>query len=747
MRCPVMARNTSTHTYLPPLLFSVTLFTSAGLLFWIQPLIAKTLLPRWGGTPAVWNTCLFFFQTMLLIGYVYALASSRWFSLRAQAAVHVLLILLVGFYLFRSMDHAPVLADSHGSPTLSVLQNLLFSIGLPFFVISASNPLLQSWFARLRHHRAVDPYFLFAASNAGSLIALVAFPLVLEPSLGLNEQYQFWRFGFGALVIFICAIALTLKPLATVATEVRATENGPDDILSPRRRLRWLALAFVPSSLMLGVTTYITADVASVPLLWVIPLALYLLTFVLAFANKQFASASSLGRVMLVAALVVTLIVSTGATEPAWLLILANLGFFFVAALTCHRQLANDRPATRHLAEYYLWIAIGGALGSLFNVLIAPRLFTSIVEYPLAIVLACMLQRGDSHDSERNTNYLDIIYPVGVFGLAVSLTMLVHYLRFSSATIKFLIVPGIPLILINHFFRQRPLRFALAAGAVMFASIYFAGDTGRTLLVKRNFFGTIRVTTDSTAKVNSMYSGNTVHGRQFVDQSRQCEPISYHHENGPLGQVMAVYNAAPANPRVGVVGLGAGAMAAYSKPDQQWTFYEINPAVINMARNSQYFTYLQNCAGGSVNVVEGDARLNLQNAADGYFGLLVLDAFSSDAIPVHLVTQQALDLYLSKLAPGGMLVFHASSRSLNLSPILADLAASRNLICIGFDDSKPSSIEGKDPSQWVVMARSPEEISYLSINSQWQRVNGRKGMRVWSDDFSNIVQAIKWQYE
>jgi hypothetical protein len=439
---------------------------------------------------------------------------------------------------------------------------------------------------------------------------------------------------------------------------------------------------------MLGVTTYITSDVAAVPLLWVIPLALYLLTLVLAFSKNQFASAASLKRLTMVAALVVTLILSSGATEPAWALILANLGFFFVAAMMCHRQLANDRPAVRHLAEYYLWIATGGALGSVFNVLIAPVLFTSILEYPLAIVIACMLlQRADPRSSSNlRNNYLDVIYPLGLYLLTVSLAILVAYLRPSSSTIKVFIVLGIPLILINHFFRERPIRFALGLGAVMLASIYYTGDTDRTLHVVRNFFGTTRVTTDSMGRVNSLYSGNTVHGRQFVDQSRRCEPLSYHHENGPLGQVMAVFNAAPANPRVAVIGLGVGAMASYSQPAQEWTFYEINPDVINIARDSRYFTYLQHCASGSLTVVEGDARLNLQNAQEGYYGLIVLDAFSSDAIPVHLVTQQALDLYLSKLAEGGILAFHISNRSLNLKPILADLAESRKLICIGFDD-------------------------------------------------------------
>jgi hypothetical protein len=746
-----MAQDKPTHTYLPTLLFCVTLFTSAGLLFWIQPLIGKTLLPLLGGSPAVWNTCLLFFQTMLLVGYVYALALSRWLSPRSQAGVHVFLITLIAIYILKSSVHSPVLtAVQQHKPTLWLLENLLFSVGLPFFILSATNPLLQSWFSRLRHSLAADPYFLYAASNAGSLIALVAFPLILEPSLVLNKQYRLWRVGFAVLATLTWVIALTLRPTKastdTHDNELETIQSDSNNELPVLRRLRWVALAFVPSSLMLGVTTYITADVAAVPLLWVIPLALYLLTLVLAFTRKQFASPASLNRVMIMGALVVTLILSSGATEPAWVLILANLGFFFVAALMCHAQLANDRPSVRHLAEYYLWIAVGGALGSVFNVLIAPLLFSSILEYPLAIVLACMLQRSEPRDTERRqSRYLDFIVPLGLYCLTLILALLVAYLRPSSSIIKLFIVLGVPLIIINHFFRERPIRLALSLCAVMLASVHYSGDTDRTLHVVRNFFGTTRVTTDSIGRINSLYSGNTIHGRQFVEQSRRCEPLSYHHENGPLGQVMAVFNAAPANARVAVIGLGVGAMVSYSKPAQEWTFYEIDRDVINIARSSQYFTYLQNCANGPLTVVEGDARLSLQNAQDGYYGLIVFDAFSSDAIPVHLVTQQALDLYLSKLAEGGILVFNVSNRSLNLKPMLADLAESRKLVCIGFDDLKPSSLEGKDPSQWVVMARSATEISNLSINSQWQQLKGTNGGRVWTDDFSNILQAIRWQ--
>lgn len=734
-----MAQIRPTSSYLSPLLFCITLFVSASLLFWIQPLIGKKLLPLLGGSPSVWNTCVLFFQTLLLLGYLYALTLTKWLSLRLQAAVHLLLIALIAIYLF---THQPTSISTvpYGNPTLWLLKTLIVSVGLPFLILSASAPLFQSWFSKLRHQRAVDPYFLFAASNAGSLVALLSFPLILEPTLVLNHQYQLWRVGFVILAALTALIVATLKSTAAVQTEQKTSSNK----LSTLRRLKWIALAAVPSSLMLGVTTYITVDVGAVPLLWVIPLALYLLTFVIAFSQKQFASVATLNRVMVVGAMLVILILASGATEPAWILIATNIGFFFFAALVCHTQLAHDRPDVTHLAEYYLWIAVGGALGSLFNVLIAPLVFKSIVEYPLMIAVACMLQSTGSQETEkRQTKYFDFIYPIGLYVLTLSLALLVAYLRLNSPILKVLIVLGTPLIIINHFFRVRPLRLALSLCAVMLGSVYYSGASDRTLHTFRNFFGSTRVTTDSTGKINTLHSGNTIHGRQLTEHTRRCEAISYHHENGPLGQVMAVFNAAPAKPRVAVIGLGVGAMAAYSQPSQEWTFYEIDKDIINLARNSQHFTYLQNCMKGSLNVVEGDARLSLQNAPNSHYGLIVFDAFSSDAIPIHLVTLEALDLYLSKLADGGILAFHISNRSLDLKPVVADLARNRRLFCFGFDDLEESSVEEKDPSQWIVMSRSAEEISNLSINSQWKRLYGAEG-RVWTDDYSNIVRAIRW---
>jgi hypothetical protein len=403
---------------------------------------------------------------------------------------------------------------------------------------------------------------------------------------------------------------------------------------------------------------------------------------------------------------------------------LANLGFFFVAALMCHRQLANDRPSARYLGEYYLWIAAGGALGSFFNVLIAPILFSSIFEYPLAIVIACMLQRGETQSprsgdrdlsksdhklrhSWLNNNYLDVIYPLGLYVLTVSLTILVVSLSVGSSAIRLFIVLGIPLIVINHFFRERPMRFALGLCAVMLASIHYTGTTNRTVHVVRNFFGTTRVTTDSRGRINGLYSGNTIHGRQFVDRSDAS--LFLPSREWTVGSGDGGFQCRSGQPTRGGDRARVGAMASYSKPAQRWTFYEIDRDIINW-RVTQYFTSAELRRWIS-RVVEGDARLNLQNAPAAV-QLIVLDAFSSDAIPVHLVTQQALDLYLSKLAVGGMLAFHIWPKS-DLKPILPTRPRAGKLMCIGFDDLQPG-FRGQGSVPWVVMAR---DAANLSINS------------------------------
>jgi hypothetical protein len=754
-------------------LFAATLFVSAALLFWVEPMVAKMLLPLLGGTPAVWNTCLLFFQLMLLAGYAYALGAAKWLTPRQQIAAQLVLLLVAFISLPIALSPATVNSvPVEGNPAFWLIGRLLLTVGLPFFILAANSPLLQQWFAATRHTRARDPYFLYAASNTGSLLALVAYPALLEPHLNLRQQSKLWAYGYALLVALVALCALTLRRThttdehsaeqptahdeqATINEEQitdnqtqlttdngrRTTDNEP---LPLRRRLRWLALAFVPSSLMLGVTTFISTDIASLPLLWVVPLALYLLTLVLAFARHQLLRPHLLARILPGVTLVLVLVYLSGAAQPAALIIFVHLLYFFVAALTCHTLLAADRPRATHLAEFYLWLATGGALGGLFNALVAPAVFNSVPEYPLAIALACLLlPRPAQHATTKRTRQLDLLVPVCLVLLTLILAFVAD--RYDLEYVQALAVAvGVPLI-IAYQFRRRPLRFALALGAVLLGSQLFAQLNTRTLHAERNFFGVLRVTRDERDTLHWLYNGSTIHGRQYTDFTRQCEPLSYYHRAGPLGQVFSAFQARPPAPDVAIVGLGTGATAAYARANERWTFYEINPAVVGVARAPEYFTYLINCAHAPVSVVLGDARLQLQRAPDAAYGLIVLDAFSSDAIPVHLMTQQALDLYLSKLAPAGLIVFHISNRSLDLHPVVADLARTRNLACLVRDDVQPNQTEGKESSQWVVMARRPEDMGTLLNDQRWHTLTSDANRHVWTDDFSNILSIFKWR--
>ncbi|MBA3322526.1 MAG: fused MFS/spermidine synthase [Pyrinomonadaceae bacterium] len=541
----------------------------------------------------------------------------------------------------------------------------------------------------------------------------------------------------------------------------------PLERITNARRLRWTALAFVPSSLMLSATTYISTDIASLPLLWVIPLSIYLLTLIVAFARRRMISRRLVALLMPGATIVLVLVYLSGATQPALFLALLHLIYLFIASLSCHFQLADERPEARRLAEYYLWMSIGGALGGLFNALLAPALFDAVVEYPLAILLATLLRpalkprRAESlagplkiatddafqfsrqpENEVAGFNRLDLLLPVVMGALTLALGWLAG--RYLPQTLETLaMVLGFPL-LTSYFWRRRRWRFALAVGAVMLASVFSASFKRQTLHAERNFFGVVRVTGDSSGDLHWLYNGSTIHGRQFTALGRQCEPISYYHRLGPLGRVFEAYQARPASPAVAVVGLGTGATVAYSRPGEHWTFYEINPVVLEVARDPRYFTYLSNCANAPADVVLGDARLRLRDAPHKGYGLIVLDAFSSDAIPVHLMTQEALDLYLSKLADGGLLALHISNRSLDLHPIVADLARSRQLICLVFADNAPNQPDGKEPSLWTVLARRAADVEALTQDAHWRPLEGQPGRQVWTDDFSNIVGVLKW---
>jgi hypothetical protein len=518
--------------------------------------------------------------------------------------------------------------------------------------------------------------------------------------------------------------------------------NGSEK-LSLTRRLRWLLLAFVPSSLMLGVTSYITTDIASAPLLWIIPLALYLLTLIFAFARRQVIPARLPVLILPGATLVLLLIHLTETSDGARLLILFHLLYFFLAALMCHGQLAADRPSTKYLPQFYVWFSLGGVLGGIFNALIAPVIFHSVIEYPLMMLLACLLLPSkEMNAGKQRALGLDFMMAATIFVLTFALGYVVD--KFAPGKlVGLLFVLAVPLF-VAYPFRRRPLRFALALGAVMLGSGFVTGANTKTIHAERNFFGVLRVTRGDDG-IHSFLHGSTVHGRESRAPDRRCEPLSYHHRGGPLGRIFAHFENQPANPNVAIIGLGAGAAAAYAQANEKWTFYEINPAVVSIARDNQYFSYIGQCAKAPIDVVLGDARLKLKAAPESGYGLIVIDAFSSDAIPVHLVTQEALDLYLTKLASGGLLVFHISNRNLDLSAVVADLALSRNLTCISLQDKRPSEPNGGDPSHWVVLGRSTSETAGF-LNEPFSRIlTGRPDRQVWTDDFSNILSVFKWR--
>ena len=697
-----------------------------------------------------------FFQAALLAGYGYALIVSKW-PFRQQLILQLLLLVLA--FLSLPIGLSPSWVNSvpaNSNPSFWLLTCLTALVGLPFFIVSSNGPLLQKWFSHTGFTSARDPYFLYSASNAGSLVALLAYPVLLEPNFTLGSQSRIWTGAYTALLVLVslCGFAfwrlhgheitnLPLNPRSTVLVADSPTEKR-NATPSVRRRLRWLLLAFVPSSLMLGVTNYMSTDIASVPLLWIIPLALYLLSLVFAFARRQLISLRVLTLILPGATLVFLLIYLLDISAGPAVMIGFNLFYFFLAALTCHSQLAADRPSTTHLPEFYLWMSLGGVLGGVFNALLAPVIFSSVTEYPLVMLLACLLLPSAAEQSEaRITRSMDFLLPAGVMLFTLALGLVVN--RVSPGKLAGLIVAfAVPMCIIYPF-RKRPLRYALCLGAIMLGASLVTVVGQKILHTERNFFGVLRVTRNASNTMHTLFHGSTIHGRQSTIADRRCEALSYYHRSGPIGQVFATFQSSSAAKNVAIVGLGTGATAVYARPNESWTFYEINPAVVNIARNPQYFTYVVDCSQVPFNVVLGDARQKLREAPDAHYGLIVLDAFSSDAIPVHLMTQQALDLYLSKLAPGGLLVFHVSNRNLDLSPVVADLARSRNLGCIALGDPMPVPIEGKDPSLWIVMASSPTDFVVLANSSNALVLTGDDRREVWTDDFSNILSVFRWR--
>ncbi len=731
-------------------LHGATLLLAAFLLFAVQPMIAKAYLPILGGAPAVWTTCVAFFQIALLLGYAYAHAIVGWLGPRRSALTHLGMLVLV--VVLADGTLLPGVRDPRtyqSGPRLWLLASLAVTVGLPFVVVAATSPMLQRWFASSAHPRAADPYHLYAASNLGSLSALVAYPAILEPTMALEQQASLWWTGFLGLVglLALCVAVLWSGPRVIPERRESARIRDRSKPVSAIRWMRWAGLAFIPSSWMLGVTAYLSTDIAAVPLLWVVPLALYLVTLILAFAHSSIGSQNWATRLFPVLVMLLCPALAAGLVQPFWIPV--HLITFFLGSLVCHGELVRDRPEPNQLTSFYLALATGGAAGGLFNALLAPVLFDRIAEYPLALVFALLVvpgktAPGDPGSHVQSRNRLDLAMPLVVLILAAALVRDIWKVAETLTGVLMLMVVTGLMALACARYRSRPIRFALTIGAVLLACGLAEGVDGRLLWRERTFFGALRVTYEPKHDLHRLFHGSTLHGQQSVKPDCRDIPLSYFHPSGPIGQVFQTGRTNPTRLRVAIVGLGVGSLAAYAQPGETWSFYEIDPAVVRIASDSRFFTYLQDCRARRLRCVLGDARLSLTEAGDRSFDLIVLDAFSSDALPVHLMTREAIALYVRKLAPGGRLAFNLSNRYLDLDPVIGSLATDAGLTCrVRYDiDIEPSLREaGKLPSIWAVLARDEGDLGPLADDPRWRPARVSVGMPVWTDDWSSLIMA------
>ncbi len=723
-------------------LFTSSIFLSAFLLFLVQPMFAKMLLPMLGGAPAVWNTAMVFYQVALVAGYGYAHLSVAKLGLRRQVPFHLVLIVLPAFFvpLAVATGNLPLGGQN---PVPWLLATMLVSVGLPFFVISTTSPLLQRWFSTTEHPHAHDPYFLYSAGNVGSILALIAYPLWIEPNLSVAAQSMVWGGGYLLLAVLLaaCGLAIPRAPHAESAESARPNAESAD-LPTWRRRARWILLAFVPSSLMMGLTTFVSTDVAVIPLFWIVPLALYLLTFIIVFSRKPVLPHRwiVLAFPFVLAALVFVL--AAGVKKPGWLPLAFHIATFFMACLLCHGEMARDRPAARHLTEFFFWMSLGGALGGAFNALLAPNLFRTVFEYTSVILLAGFLLPSRDLVATRRKLAFDLAGPALICLGVIGAIFLERNFGLTSSKHSNLLILGCG-ALGAVLCAPRPMRFGLSLVGLSIAGAWQDRDVRTTLYAARSFFGVHRVVEPPGGKMRHLLHGQIVHGTQIREPGLANTPTAYYYSSGPVGQLF-LSRRPQQDAKVAVVGLGIGALAFWSTPGQEWTFFEIDPEVYRIASNPAYFTCLAD-AKGKVEVVLGDARVSL--AATGEkFDLLILDAFSSDAVPAHLLTVECMRLYLERLKPGGLIVMNVTNKHLDLEPLLAANSDALGTVCVIQHDNsmtKEDRIHGKASSSWAILARRESDLGPLRGDSRWRQARTQGSVSAWTDDYSSVLSVFR----
>lgn len=692
-----MSTSTDSRSSGPVLLFAVTIFTSAFLLFQVQPLLAKFILPWFGGTPAVWTMCMLVFQLLLFGGYAYAHLLSGIRSVSRQAMIHAVLLALAAMSL-------PIVPDAgwkpagDESPALRITLLLLASAGLPYFLLSSTGPLLQQWFSRACP--SVSPYRLYALSNAGSLIALVSYPFLFEPAFSSTSQAWLWStlFVVFSLTCLLCSWRAALSNTTPDGAEVRTIAPGADIVVRPdseRHMSRWFILAALPSVLLLATTNEVCMDIAVVPFLWIIPLTLYLLSFILTFESDRCYQRRLVTVITALSLVLTSVMMARGGMFGVLVQIVIFFANLFLVCMLCHGELVRLRPEPQRLTAFYLTISAGGAAGGLFVGLVAPCIFNAYCELPLGIFCALLVCAGTWLGNDAQ--FRKLVPPATTlrFGLGLSSLLLLYF-------------------------------------------VIFAQKSPSVRAMDRNFYGVLRIEDDREAKTQrparDMVHGRVVHGRQFLDPRGRSEATTYYSPSSGIGRLLTQ---TPAGRRIGVVGLGAGTLAVYGRNSDSFRFYEINPSVIDLAK--QHFTFLSDCEG-QVALVAGDARLVLEREPCQNFDILVLDAFSGDAIPVHLLTSEAMQIYTRHLHPEGVLAVHISNTYFDLEPVVTALAAES-----GFEARSHACDAGADQgvaldSVWMLLCRSEAQLAHV-LGPRSSKNNLRTVL--WTDDRNNLLNVLR----
>jgi hypothetical protein len=751
--------------------FIAAIFVSAALLFMVQPLFTKMVLPRFGGSPSVWSVAIVFFQAALLAGYAYAHVLTRCAPGRASVIVHLVLMVVTCLALPLSI------AAGWGRPpavgeAFWLIGLFAASIGLPFFALAANSPLLQAWFARTDHPDARDPYFLYAASNVGSFLALVSYPLAVEPFVRLSDQAKFWSVGFYVLIALIAGCGVLLwrsPPKATAAAGTDAAADAP--LAAPptsppswRDAAFWVAQAAVPSALLVAVTAHISTDVGAFPLLWVLPLALYLLTFVIVFSRQPLiphwlvVAVQPLFVIALIGVIIADPIKSVFAGHADFVFqpvktivgqIAVHVVVFFVCALMCHGELARTRPASNYLTAFYLWMSAGGVIGGIAAGLLAPYVFNWVAEYPILIALAVLCRPGQLLPNDRRWRY-PLLAGLAIAALLVIVVSfepgLVYPQPLDDSAFNRLVVA---LLLVTVLFWRAPLPFAALVAVILFVNHAILEQPA--LLSERSFFGVAKVYDDGDFRI--LQHGTTLHGGERIRDADGQPPngrpelLMYYWDGSGIGQTFDAVRARVDGPiSYAVIGLGTGSLVCRAEANDTVHYYEIDPAIIRIARDPNLFTFISQCRP-DVPIMLGDARLTLADAPDGSYDLIVVDAFTSDAIPIHLVTREAMAIYLKKLKPHGIVAMHVSNRHLELASVVAGIAAANGAVTRVTDgsDSEELSQPYKFSGTVVAVARNDEDFGPLGLSKDWERKEPDPKQWVWTDDYSDIVGSVMRQ--